>query len=117
MDAGVTRLAQCYEVVPCVGSALSQRQLVVHFLDRHILSFLETQLAERVRLYIAVPDSLPGFSVPLLVGRIPLVPVVDSVFELLMLWAVLLLGKVRTAWLCTGFLWFPWHFLLLPFGQ
>ena len=36
-------------------------------------------------LYIAVPDFLLGFSVPLIVGGIPLEPVVDSVFELTML--------------------------------
>ena len=41
--------------------------------------------AEGMGLYIAVPDFLLGFSVPLLVGGIPLEPVVDSVFELTML--------------------------------
>lgn len=36
-------------------------------------------------LYIAVLDFLLGFSVPLIVGGIPLEPDVDSVFKLTML--------------------------------
>ena len=68
-------------------------------------------------LYIAVTNLLPGPSVSFLMGWVPLVSVVPLVLEPFMLRAILLLGKVGTARICTGFLWFSWHFLLLPSGN
>ena len=117
MDAGMTSLAQCYEVVPCMGSAFRQRQFVVNFLNWHVLTCKQTKLAEWMCLYIAVTNLLPGPSVSFLMGWVPLVSVVPLVLEPFMLRAILLLGKVGTARICTGFLWFSWHFLLLPSGN
>ena len=117
MDAGMTSLAKGNQVLPCVGSAFRQRQFVVHFFDRHILSLKHAQLAERMALHIAVPDSLPGFPIPFPVGGVPLVPVVPLALEPFMLRAILLLGKVGTARISTGFLWFSWHVSPPSFGQ
>ena len=113
----MTSLTKGNEVLPCVGPALRERYLVVHFLNRHVLPGKQTQLTERMRLYIAVTYLLPGPSVSFLMGWVPLVSVVPLVLEPFMLRAILLLGKVGTARICTGFLWVSWHFLLLPSGN
>ena len=117
MDAGMTSLAKGNQVLPCVRPTFRQRYLMMHFLNRHILSLKQTKLAEWMCLYIAVTNLLPGPSVSFLMGWVPLVSVVPLVLEPFMLRAILLLGKVGTARICTGFLWFSWHFLLLPSGN
>ena len=117
MDAGMTSLAKGNEVLPCVRPTFRQRYLMMHFLNRHILSLKQTKLAEWMCLYIAVTNLLPGPSVSFLMGWIPLVSVVPLVLEPLVLWAILLLGKVGTARISTGFLWFSWHVSPPSFGQ
>ena len=117
MDAGMTSLTKGNEVLPCMRPALRERYLVVHLRDRHLLPGKQTQLAERMRLYIAVTYLLPGPSVSFLMGWVPLVSVVPLVLEPFMLRAILLLGKVGTARISTGFLWFSWHVSPPSFGQ
>src|SRR5574344_777736 len=117
MDAGMTSLAKGNEVLPCVGPAFRQRYLMMHFLNRHVLPGKQTKLAEWMCLYIAVTNLLPGPPVSFLMGWVPLVSVVPLALKPFMLRAILLLGKVGTARICTGFLWFSWHFLLLPSGN
>ena len=117
MDAGMTGLAKGHKVLPCVRPALRERYLVMHFLNRYVLPGKQTQLAERMRLYIAVTYLLPGPSVSFLMSWVPLVSVIPLVLEPLVLWAILLFGKVGTARISTGFLWFSWHVSPPSFGQ
>ena len=117
MDAGMTSLAQCYEVVPCMGSTFRQRQFVVNFLNRHVPPGKQTQFTKRMRLYITVTDLLPGPSVSFLMGWVPLVSVVPLVLEPFMLRTILLFGKAGTSRISTGFLWFSWHVSPPSFGK
>ena len=117
MDAGMACLAKGNQVLPCVRPTFRERYLVVHFLNGHVLTCKQTQFTERVRLYIAVTYLLPGPSVSFLMGWVPLVSVVPLVLEPLVLWAILLLGKVGTARISTGLLWFSWHVSPPSFGQ
>lgn len=63
VDSGMAGLAQGNEIVSRVGSAFSQRLLVVDLFSGGQPAFLLAQLAQRVLLDVPVADALPGAAI------------------------------------------------------
>ena len=111
MDSGVTGLAQGNEVVPRVGSAFSQRLLVVDLLGGGKPAFLLAQLAQRVLLDVPVSDALPGAAIPASYSRVTVVLLValGLCFGVLLAEpAICQLGASRVR---AGAFWFCRHYL------
>jgi hypothetical protein len=83
---------------------------VVYLFSRCELALLQALFAERMRLDVAVTDTLPSTTVAFVGLGVSLVLVVLFVNDLLMLGAVLLtLSEPTAAGVGAGTLWFIWH--------
>jgi hypothetical protein len=109
-DTGVTRLTKSHEVTLLVASALGKREDVVYLLGGCERSLLLAILAERVRLDVAVTNTLPGAAVSFVGIGVAFMLVVAFVHDLLMLGTVLLThGEPTAAGVSTGTLRFVGH--------
>ena len=109
-DSCVTAMAESHEIVHSVSPATRQRKDVVDFLSRRKLALLLTLLAEWMRFYITVTDTLPSTTVALIGCRVAFVLVVLFVHDLLVLGTVLLtLSEPTAAGVSTGTFGFVGH--------
>ena len=109
-DAGVTAMAQRHEIVGTAATTFGERKDVVDFLSRRKLALLLTLLAEWMRFYITVTDTLPSTTISLIGSRVTFILVVMFVHCFLMLGAVLLtFSKPTAAGISTRTLWFVGH--------
>jgi len=82
---------------------------VVDFLDRHVASFLQALLTQRMLVDVPITDSFPSPAVPL-AGRVAALELLVVLFhDLGVLLAVDTVGQVRAAGKAARSLWFPWH--------
>lgn len=115
MDAGVTRLAQGYEIVRIMCPTFCQRNDVVDFLDRNDHAALKALFAEGMLPCVPCTDTCPCPAVPAAYRSVPSVLLVGPCFFLRVLYAVPLprLHQLRASGMCTRMLWFPRHRSLL----
>ncbi len=113
----MTGPAETHEIVLLAASSLRERYDVVDLLGLHIPSVPQALLAERVLLYVSVPDLFPLVSVASVCRVASCEMLVVFLHELPVLLAVLLafLGKVRTAGVAAWPFGFNWHASSLPF--
>lgn len=109
MDFGVAGLAKAHQVVPCVGSALRERNDVVYFLHRRQPTFLQALLTQWMRRSVAVTNAFPSSAVFLIHVRRTLILVVLPAGNGFMFLTVLTVRQVRTAGVGAWPLWFSWH--------
>jgi hypothetical protein len=106
----MTGFAKGHEVLRVTAAAFRERKNVVNFLGRRQFALLLAFLTERVRLDVAVTDTLPRTAVSFVGSRVALVLVVAFVHDLLMLGTVLLThGKPTAAGVGAWALGFVWH--------
>ena len=79
-DAGVAGLAQAHKIAFRMGTALAERQDVMYFLGSSDAPVLLALLAQRVRFYVSVTDTLPRTTVVLLHSGVTLVALVPLRF-------------------------------------
>ena len=92
-----------------MGSAIRERENVMHFRCRSNSALAPTHLAQGMRRDIPAPDGWPHAVVPLLHFWRPLISVVPGGDQPFVIRAVRFVGEIRTAGIPAGFLWFPWH--------
>jgi hypothetical protein len=102
---------QTHEVIHGVCAALRQGLDVVYFLSGCDPSVLLALLAEWVRRYVAVADSLPRPAVTFLHSGVTLVAFVSFCYLLGVLRAVPAVCQLRTAGVGTWPLWSVWHWV------
>jgi len=106
----VAGLTKSHEVAPFIASAFGEREDVVNLFSWSDLSLFLTLLAERMRLDVAVTDTLPSTTISLIGSRVTFILVVMFVHCFLMLGAVLLtFSKPTAAGVSTWTLRFVWH--------
>lgn len=111
MDLAMARLAQCNEVVPCMGAALSQRRAVVDFFCLHKLTFFEAHLTQRMLTHIAVTDALPCTAIASPGVRVAVILLIAFGFLLLVFLAEPPFRQLGTAGMRAWSLGFPGHTL------
>lgn len=111
MDAGVTRLAQGYEIVRIVCPTFCQRNDVVDFFYRNEHASLEALLAEGMLLCIPCTDTCPCSSIPTAYRSVASVLLVGPRFLLRVLRAepFACFHKLWASWVSTRVLWFVRH--------
>ena len=109
VDSGVAGFTEGNEVVPRVGSAFSQRLLVVDLLGGGQPAFLLAQLAQRVLLDVPVADALPGAAIPTAYSRVTVVLLVAFGFRFGVLLAEPAIRQLGASGVRTGALGFCWH--------
>jgi hypothetical protein len=93
----MTGFTKSHEIALLIAAAFGERKDVVDFLCGCQLALLLAFLAKRVRLDVAVTDSLPASAVAFVGLGVSLVLVVLFVHDFLMLGAVLLMYSEPTA--------------------
>ena len=109
MDLAMAGLAQCNEVISCMGTAFSQRFHVVDFLRLHKLTGLKAYLAQRVLTYIAVTDALPCTTIATMRCRVTVILLIALGFLLCVFLTEPPLSKPRTAGVRTRSFRLTWH--------
>jgi hypothetical protein len=93
----VTRLTESHEIALIIASAFGERTNVVNLLGGSEPTLFLTLLTERVRLDVAITDTLPGTTISLIGSGVTFVLVVVFVHNLLMFGTVLLAFSKPTA--------------------
>ena len=116
-DSRVAGFTKSHEIALLVAAAFRERKDVVYLLGGRKPALLLAFLTERMRLDVAVSDTLPGTTVPFVGGGVAFVLVVLFCNNLLMLGAVLLaLSKPTAAGVGTWTFGFVWHWVHLLAG-
>jgi hypothetical protein len=106
----VAGFTKSHEVTPFIASAFGERKDVVYLFGRSELTLLLTFLTERMRLDVAVTDTLPSTTISFVGSRVTFVLVVLFIHCFLMLGTVLLAySKPTAAGVSTGTFRFVWH--------
>jgi len=106
----VTGFTKSHEIAFLIAAALGERKNVVYLFSRSELTLFLALLTKRMRLDVAVTDTLPGTTIPLVGSRVTFVLVVMFVRCFLMLGTVLLaFSKPTAAGVSTGTLRFVGH--------
>ena len=106
MGSCMTGLTQRNQVVSCVCSSFSQRNLVMNLFNRNDDTFGEALLAEGMCLHIGITDSFPRSAVSTAYSRITAILLVVSVVLFLMLFTEPLFCQLRTAGVMAWVFWF-----------
>jgi hypothetical protein len=109
-DSRVTGFTESHEITLLIAAALGERANVMNLLGRGKLTLLLTFLTERMRLNVAVTNTLPGTTVSFVGSGVAFVLVVLFYNNLLMFGTVLLaISKPTAAGVGTGAFGFVWH--------
>jgi hypothetical protein len=106
----VTGFTEGHEIVLLIAAAFGERKDVVYLFGRSELTLFLTLFTERMRLDVAVTDTLPSTTVSLVGSRVTFVLIVMFVHCLFMLGTVLpAFSKPTAAGVSTRTLWFVRH--------
>ena len=111
MDLAMAGLAQCNEVIPCMGTAFSQRLAVVNFFSLYKPTFFEAHLTQGMLTHIAVTDALPCTAIASPGIRVAVILLIALGFLLCVFLAEPAVSQLGTAGMRAGSLWFPGHTL------
>ena len=109
MSAVMATATQRDKVVSCVSATTTDRNNVMNLFHRYCASFLQTVLTQRVRLGVAVADTLPCSAVLFVYIWASFVPVVAPAHLCRVLLTVLTFRQVRAAGVSARLHRFLWH--------
>ena len=109
VDLGMAGTTQAHQILSCVSAALGNGLFVMNFFCRNKPAVLLAHLAERMLTDVSVTDSFPGTAVLLVDVRGTLVLVVLPAGNGCVVFAILSICQLGTAWVRTWAFGFRWH--------